>query len=112
MDARPATPSHIRLQNTDHHPRPPSPPAAAGYSHATVNHKYNFVNPENGVHTQTIERLWGSAKRRNKRQFGTNRAVLDSYLVEFMWRHNLGATPVFEAVLNALASTHPPRPQL
>ena len=36
---------------------------AAGFSHATVNHKRNFVNPADpNIHTQHIERLWGSAK--------------------------------------------------
>ena len=43
----------------------------AGFSHMTVNHRYNFLDPDSGVHTQGIERLWGSAKWRNKRQRGT-----------------------------------------
>ena len=30
-------------------------------------HKYNFVNPDNGTHTQNVERMWGSAKWRNKK---------------------------------------------
>jgi transposase len=40
---------------------------AAGYGHWRVNHSYNFIDPDTGVHTQHVERLWGSAKRRNKR---------------------------------------------
>jgi transposase-like protein len=39
----------------------------AGFEHFKVNHKYNFVDPETGAHTQTVERMWGSAKWRNKR---------------------------------------------
>lgn len=50
----------------------------AGYMHATVNHKYNFVDPTTGTHTQNIERMWGLAKFRNKRQRGTSRHHLDS----------------------------------
>ncbi|GIX95128.1 DDE_Tnp_IS1595 domain-containing protein [Caerostris darwini] len=42
-----------------------------GFIHAEVNHKYNFIDPDTGIHTQTVERMWGSAKWRNKRQRGT-----------------------------------------
>ena len=38
------------------------------FSHFTVNHRYNFIDPETAANTQKIERLWGSAKWRNKRQ--------------------------------------------
>ena len=34
----------------------------AGYDRMTVNHKYNFVDPFTGVHTQNIELLWGAEK--------------------------------------------------
>ena len=30
-----------------------------------VNHYFNFINPKTGVHTQTIECMWGTAKWRN-----------------------------------------------
>ena len=33
------------------------------FRHLTVNHKYHFVNPINKkIHTQTIERFWGTVK--------------------------------------------------
>jgi len=43
----------------------------AGFQHFKVNHKFNFVSPGTDIHTQNIERQWGSAKWRNKRQRGT-----------------------------------------
>ena len=40
----------------------------------------NFIDPGTGVHTQTVERMWGSAKWRNKRHRGTARHHFESYL--------------------------------
>uniref|UniRef100_A0A0N5BLZ0 DDE_Tnp_IS1595 domain-containing protein n=1 Tax=Strongyloides papillosus TaxID=174720 RepID=A0A0N5BLZ0_STREA len=57
-----------------------------GYEHLQVNHKFNFVDPETGAHTQNIERVWRSVKERNKRQCGTRRSMLESYMFEFSWR--------------------------
>lgn len=78
-----------------------------GYMHATVNHKYNFVDPTTGTHTQNIERMWGSAKLRNKRQRGTSRHHLDSYLEEFMWRKTVGLNSPFEAIIKAISEIWP-----
>lgn len=34
-----------------------------GFQHYTINHRRNFVDPENSfIHTQTIERLWRGLK--------------------------------------------------
>ena len=54
-----------------------------GYPHYTVNHTYNFIDPMTGAHTQNVENSWKNAKTRNKKQHGTNRGMLDSYLCDF-----------------------------
>ena len=35
-----------------------------GYTHYTVNHTQNFVDPETGAHSQNIENSWKTLKRR------------------------------------------------
>jgi transposase-like protein len=66
----------------------------AGFEHFKVNHKYNFVDPTTGAHTRAVERMWASAKWRNKRHRGTARHHLDSYL-ESSCDANLLLTPMF-----------------
>ncbi|CAM1154777.1 Uncharacterised protein at_DN1813 [Pycnogonum litorale] len=78
------------------------------YDHQTVNHSLNFVNPVNGAHTQNVERLWRSAKERNKRQCGTHRNMLDSYMCEFMWRKRTQRHDPFETILQHIVDFWPP----
>jgi len=82
---------------------------SSGFHHYTVNHTYNFVDPTTGAHTQTIERLWGSAKWRNKNHRGTARHHLDSYLTEFVWRQNLGNDPPFNKILMDIKTCFTPQ---
>lgn len=53
--------------------------------HRTVNHTYNFKDPITGVHTNTIEGMWGHMKKVIPRQSRTNKGI-EAYLWEFMWR--------------------------
>lgn len=80
----------------------------SGFQHNTVNHTYNFVDPNTGAHTQNIERLWGSAKWSNKKRRGTKRNFLESYLAEFMWRTRLGELDAFDTILRDISEFWPP----
>lgn len=82
-----------------------------GYQHLKVNHSYNFIDPTTGAHTQKIERLWGSAKWRNKKHRGTARHHLNSYLAEFMWRRKHAGKDLFVSVLTAIGEYWPPATQ-
>lgn len=79
------------------------------YNHLTVNHSKNFIDPESGAHTNTVERMWGVTKKAFRKRFGNHSQMLDSYLCEFMWRKRLPdqANP-FRAILDDIALFWPP----
>lgn len=82
---------------------------AARYPHQTVNHIYNFVDPDSGAHTQTVKRMWKSAKFRNKKQSETIRNFLDLYLAEHMWQSHLNGRDPFTVILKDVAAFMPHR---
>lgn len=78
------------------------------YDHYTVNHSKNFVDPVTQAHTQHVESMWAKAKLRNKRQWGTHRQMLDSYLSEFIWRQRYRNADKFEKIIENIAEFMPP----
>lgn len=63
-----------------------------GFLHQVVNHQLHFVDPQSGVHTQAIESYWSKQKKPIKEMKGVQRAMLQSYLEEGMWRDRFGLT--------------------
>ena len=59
-----------------------------GYIHVSVNHSKNFVDPDSGAHTNTIEGVWALVKKKLKWMCGTLYEYIPSYLDEFTWFRN------------------------
>lgn len=56
-----------------------------GYEHLKVNHSVNFVDPETGAHTNTIESTWRALKRSLPKN-GTLKSMYDSYFCQYCIR--------------------------
>ena len=56
------------------------------YTHRTVNHSQNFVDPMTGSHTQSVESMWSSCKRMLRKTQTMHSQLFHTYLPEFMWR--------------------------
>ena len=53
-----------------------------GYTHLSVNHSKNFVDPNSGVHTNTIKGVWTLLKKKLK--------SISGMLYEYMYTQLLG----------------------
>ena len=57
------------------------------YTHSRVNHKQNFVNPNNpNTHTNTVERFWRSVREEVPKQ--TRKVHVESYINQFKFFFN------------------------
>ena len=77
------------------------------YSHFVVNHSENFVDPETGAHTQTIEGTWAQFKSRHKEERGTARNLFVSYLYQFMWRKRFAGRDALYHLWSQIAQAYP-----
>ena len=78
-----------------------------GYIHLSVNHSKNFVDPDSGAHTNTMEGLWALVKRKLKSMCGTLYEHVPSYLDEFTWFRNFAGDRAFEQLLEDIAEQFP-----
>ena len=76
------------------------------YVHLTVKHSQNFVDPVTRTHTQNIENLWMCMKIKKKAQMGQHVSLLDTHLIEFMWRRRFGDQPL-EYLVRAIHEKYP-----
>ena len=79
---------------------------AMGYAGLTVNHTYEFVDPITGAHTKR-GKLMGKC-RMEKKQNGTHRSMLDSYLCEWMWRQRSRNNDLFDKIIADIVTYFPP----
>lgn len=56
-----------------------------GFTHLTVNHSVNFVDPNSGAHTNTIESTWRALKK-SLPSNGTQKTLYDSYFSQYCIR--------------------------
>lgn len=82
------------------------------FQQAQINHKYNFIDsetPGQTIHTNTVKRMWGSVKWRNKNHRGTARQHVESYISEFIWRqYNMKQNrDCFQSILNCISTNFP-----
>lgn len=74
---------------------------SSDYTHLTVCHKYNFVNPITGTHTQNVESFNSKLKLRIKKMKGIISGRHDEFCLEFMWLDRFGNTG-FDKVIELL----------
>lgn len=70
-----------------------------GYIHLLVNHFKNFVDSDNGVHTNTMEGVWALIKKKLRCMCGALCEYIPSYLDEFTWFRNFGRDQAFKQLL-------------
>lgn len=58
-----------------------------GFEHLTVNHSINFVDPDTGAHTNSIERIWRDVRSSIPR-YGTRKKHSPGYLAEFLFKRS------------------------
>jgi transposase-like protein len=82
-----------------------------GFVHLTVNHSYNFVDPNTGAHTQNIERTWREVRGQIPR-FGRRREHFVGYLAEFLFKRKFpNHCDRAHAFFTAAGQLYPPSPQ-
>jgi len=78
-----------------------------GYQHLTVNHSYNFVDPDTKAHTQHIERAWRET-RGNIPRYGIRKKHYATYIAEFLFKQKYPFTERIQAFFDIMAKYYLP----
>lgn len=78
-------------------------PSAAHLEHRTVNHSRHFVDPDTGVHTNTIEGTWHGLKVGIPKR-ARHSGKIENHISEFIWRRQ-NEGDIWSAFLNCLAQS-------
>ncbi|XP_026825347.1 uncharacterized protein LOC113561918 [Ooceraea biroi] len=76
------------------------------FQHLTVNHSMNFVDPDTGAHTQSIERVWREV-RANIPRYGTRTSHLMGYLAEYLFKRVHPYEDRISSFFRAIAELYP-----
>ena len=71
------------------------------YEHRKVVHKYNFINPESGTHTQHVESFNNKIKYAIKMAKGVSNKFRNKFLTEFLFLDTFKDC-VFEKVIELI----------
>ncbi|XP_076295794.1 LOW QUALITY PROTEIN: uncharacterized protein LOC143216514 [Lasioglossum baleicum] len=74
--------------------------------HETVNHSTNFVDPQTGVHTQNIERLWRDLRASIPR-YGIRDYHYNNYIAEFLFKRTYNFDKRIDAFFEIMNSMYP-----
>lgn len=76
------------------------------YTHQVVNHSKNFKDPLTGAHTNSVEGMWSHWKAPHKQGRGTHRALLSTYMDQFIWFRRFGGPDAFYHLWSQIASMY------
>ena len=77
-----------------------------GFVHRTVNHSQFFIDPDSGVHTNTIEGTWNGIKL-NISPRNRNQDHVDGHLLSYIWKRK-HCQNLWGGLINALRETSYP----
>uniref|UniRef100_A0A915CSY0 ISXO2-like transposase domain-containing protein n=1 Tax=Ditylenchus dipsaci TaxID=166011 RepID=A0A915CSY0_9BILA len=77
------------------------------FKYRWVNHKLNFVNPnDSNTHTQSIEGTRSATKRTLRHLHGTSEELFPTYLYQYMFRRMYSHTKIFENMLESIRTVY------